>query len=82
MVDVELTALLMSDNLAAMETRLGSVDGEKIDCLNEWPHVTLWTASGVAAKKASTLPLLVSQGKATRIEFDPPVVITGEVQFF
>ncbi|CAO2814431.1 unnamed protein product [Amaranthus hypochondriacus] len=82
MVDVELTALLMSDNLAALEAHLGSVDGEKIDCLIEWPHVTLWTASGVAAKEASTLPLLVSQGKATRIEFDPPVVITGEVQFF
>ncbi|XP_021746101.1 tRNA ligase 1-like [Chenopodium quinoa] len=81
-VDVELTALLISDNMAALEARIGSVDGEKIESKNEWPHVTLWTASGIAAKEASTLPQLVAQGKASRIEIDPPVVIVGEVDFF
>ncbi|KAL2938275.1 tRNA ligase 1, partial [Bienertia sinuspersici] len=81
-VDVKLTALLFSDNLAAFEACLGSVDGEKINSKNEWPHVTLWTASGVAAKEASTLPRLVLEGKACRIEIDPPVVIDGEVEFF
>ncbi|XP_057248037.1 tRNA ligase 1 isoform X3 [Beta vulgaris subsp. vulgaris] len=81
-VDVEFTALLLSDNVAALEARLGSVDGEKINCKNKWPHATLWTASGIAAKEASTLPELVSQGMASRIEIDPPVLITGEVEFF
>ncbi|XP_021836352.2 tRNA ligase 1 isoform X2 [Spinacia oleracea] len=81
-VDVELVALLFSANVAALEVCLGSVDDEKIESKNEWPHVTLWTASGVAAKQASTLPQLVAQGKASRIEIDPPVVIQGVVQFF
>lgn len=81
-VDVEFTALMLSDNLAALEAHLGSVDGEKINSKNEWPHVTLWTASGVAAREASTLPQLVAQGKASRIEIDPPAVIAGEVEFF
>lgn len=81
-VDVELTALLMSDSLAAFEARLGSVDGEEINSRNEWPHVTLWTASGVAAKEASTLPRLLSEGKAYRVEIDPPVVLAGKVEFF
>lgn len=81
-VDVELVALLFSANVAALEVCLGSVDDEKIESKNEWPHVTIWTASGVAAKQASTLPQLVAQGKASRIEIDPPVVIQGVVQFF
>ncbi|XP_021734193.1 tRNA ligase 1-like [Chenopodium quinoa] len=81
-VDVELTALLMSDNMAALEARIGSVDDEKIESKNEWPHVTLWTAPGITAKEANALPQLVAQGKASRIEIDPPVVIVGEVDFF
>ncbi|CAK9174417.1 unnamed protein product [Ilex paraguariensis] len=81
-VPVDMIALLFSDQLAALEARLGSVDGEKISSKNQWPHVTLWTAEGVAAKEANTLPQLVSEGKATRIEINPPVTITGILDFF
>ena len=81
-VPVEMTALLFSDKLAAFEVRLGSVDGEKINSKNEWPHVTLWTAQGIPPKEANTLPQLVSQGSASRVEINPPVTIPGQVEFF
>lgn len=81
-VPLELTALLFSDKLAAFEAWLGSVDGEKINSKNEWPHVTLWTAQGIPPKEANTLPQLVAQGNASRVEINPPVTITGRVEFF
>lgn len=81
-VPVELTALLFSDKMAALEARLGSVEDERVICKNEWPHVTLWTSEGVAAKEANALPQLVSEGKATLVEINPPIVISGMVQFF
>nr|GEU94686.1 tRNA ligase 1 [Tanacetum cinerariifolium] len=80
-IPVDVTALLFSDKLAALETNPGSVDGEKISSKNEWPHLTLWTAQGIPPKEANTLPELVLQGKATRIEFNPPFRISGVMQF-
>ncbi|KAF2321837.1 hypothetical protein GH714_003034 [Hevea brasiliensis] len=81
-VPVELTALLFTDKMAALEAQPGSVDGEKIVSKNEWPHATIWTAEGVAPKEANTLPRLFSEGKATRVEFSPPITISGTVQFY
>ncbi|KAJ8425984.1 hypothetical protein Cgig2_009491 [Carnegiea gigantea] len=81
-VPVELTALLFSAKLAAFEARLGSVDGEKINSKNEWPHVTLWTAQGIPPKEANNLPQLVAQGNASRVEINPPVTVAGRVEFF
>lgn len=81
-VPVEMTALLFSDKLAALEAEPGSVDGEKISSKNEWPHVTLWTAEGITAKEANMLPQLHTQGMATRIEINPPIQITGTLQFY
>uniref|UniRef100_A0A7N1A6Z7 tRNA ligase phosphodiesterase domain-containing protein n=1 Tax=Kalanchoe fedtschenkoi TaxID=63787 RepID=A0A7N1A6Z7_KALFE len=80
-VPVEITALLFSDKLAALEAHIGSVDGERIKSLNEWPHITLWTAQGVPPKEANTLPQLHSEGKATRIEISPPITISGPLEF-
>ncbi|KAM0008902.1 putative tRNA ligase 1 [Helianthus debilis subsp. tardiflorus] len=80
-VPVDVTALLLSDKLAALEAQPGSIDGQKITSKNEWPHLTLWTAQGIPPKEANTLPELVLQGKATRIEFNPPFTITGVLQF-
>ncbi|XP_022157928.1 tRNA ligase 1 [Momordica charantia] len=81
-VPVELTALLFSDKMAAFEAHLGSVEDERVVSKNEWPHVTLWTREGVAAKEANTLPQLVSEGKATLVELNPPTIISGTVKFF
>lgn len=81
-VPVDFTALLFSDKIAALEVRLGSVNGEKINSKNEWPHATLWTAPGTAPKEASTLPHLVSEGKATRIDIEPPASVSGVVDFY
>ncbi|KAG8387723.1 hypothetical protein BUALT_Bualt02G0051100 [Buddleja alternifolia] len=81
-VPVDMTALLFSDRMAALEAEPGVVDGEKIISKNEWPHVTLWTAQGVTAKEANTLPQLFAEGKATRVEIKPPVTITGILEFF
>ena len=38
-VPVELTALLFTDEMAALEAEISSVDGEKAVPKNEWPHV-------------------------------------------
>lgn len=81
-VPVDLTALFFSDNMAALEASPGSVDGETITSKNPWPHVTLWTAAGVAPKEANRLPELISEGKATRIVISPPITISGTLEFF
>ncbi|KAI3893597.1 hypothetical protein MKW92_052267 [Papaver armeniacum] len=81
-VPINLTSLLFSDKCAALEACLGSVDGEKISSKNEWPHVTIWTAPGVPAKEANTLPQLVSEGKAIRISINPPFTISGTLDFY
>ncbi|KDP44108.1 hypothetical protein JCGZ_05575 [Jatropha curcas] len=81
-VPVQLTALLFTDKMAALEAELGSVDGEKVVSKNEWPHVTIWTGEGVAPKEANTLPQLVTEGKATRVEISPPITIFGTLEFY
>ena len=81
-VPVHLTALLFTDKMAALDAQLGSVDGEKVVSKNEWPHVTIWTGEGVAAKEANMLPQLLGEGKANRVEINPPVTIQGTLEFF
>ncbi|KAL8553570.1 hypothetical protein ACS0TY_002035 [Phlomoides rotata] len=81
-VPIDMCWLLFSDTLAALEAEPGIVDGEKLISKNEWPHVTLWTAEGVAPKEANKLPQLHAQGKATRVQIDPPITITGILNFF
>lgn len=82
-IPVEMTALFFSDELAALEGHPGSSsDGEKVTSKNVWPHVTLWTAEGIAAKEANNLPQLFSEGKATKIEIDPPITVTGTVEYY
>ncbi|KAF9589671.1 hypothetical protein IFM89_026926 [Coptis chinensis] len=81
-VPVDLSSLLFSDKLAALETRLGSVGGDKILSKNQWAHATIWTAKGAAAKEASTLPKLLSEGKATRIDINPHITISGTLDFY
>lgn len=79
---VELTALLFSDKVAAFEAFPGSVEGEKIVPKNEFPHITLWTSKGVSAKDANMLPQLFAEGKANRIDFNPPINVSGTVEFY
>ncbi|KAL3850759.1 hypothetical protein ACJIZ3_012641 [Penstemon smallii] len=81
-VPIAMTALLFSDKLAALEANPGDIGGEKLSSKNEWPHVTLWTAQGIKAKDANMLPQLVTQGKATRLEINPPITITGVLEFY
>ncbi|CAI9105205.1 OLC1v1004078C1 [Oldenlandia corymbosa var. corymbosa] len=81
-VPVVLTALLFTEKMAAFEAEPGSVNGEKISSKNQWPHVTLWTGAGGTAKDANMLQQLFLDGKATRVEIDPPITITGILQFF
>lgn len=81
-VPVEFTALLFSDKMAALEARVGSVNGDKVVCKNDWPHATIWTAPNVPPKEANTLPQLVSEGKATRLVIDPPITIPGVLDFY
>ncbi|XP_030506029.2 tRNA ligase 1 [Cannabis sativa] len=81
-VPVKFSALLFTDNMAAFEANLGSVEGEQVISKNQWPHVTIWTGEGVLAKEANTLPELLSQGKATCIHIDPPVTISGTLNFY
>ncbi|CAA6667532.1 unnamed protein product [Spirodela intermedia] len=82
-VPVELTALLVSDKLAAFEAAIGCVDdGERISSKNEWPHVTVWAGAGASPKDANDLPRLVSEGTATRIDINPPLTLSGTVDFY
>lgn len=81
-VPVELTALLFTDEMAALEAEVGSVDGEKVIPKNEWPHVTIWTGEKIAAKEANRLPQLLLEGKAIRIEINPPIIVSGKLEFY
>ncbi|XP_047080662.1 tRNA ligase 1-like [Lolium rigidum] len=79
---VSFNALFYTDKMAALEAQLGTVNGETIVSRNDWPHCTLWTAAGVGPKKANTLPQLVSEGKAKRVPVDPPITISGVLDFY
>eukprot|EP01018_Ginkgo_biloba_P015904 Gb_26327 [translate_table: standard] len=81
-VPVQFTALLFSDRLAALEARIGCIGEEKVSSKNEWPHLTIWTGAGATPKEANSLPKLVSEGRATRIEFREPFTLTGVIDFF
>ncbi|CAN6197166.1 unnamed protein product, partial [Urochloa humidicola] len=81
-VPVSFNALYYNDKMAALEAQLGAVNGEQIKSRNEWPHATLWTAPGVAPKEANMLPQLASEGKATRVRIDPPLTISGVLDFY
>lgn len=81
-VPVSFSAFLYTDKMAALEAQLGTVNGEKVSSRNDWPHVTLWTAPGVAAKEANTLPQLVSEGRAKRVLIDPAITIAGVLDFY
>ncbi|KAL4592202.1 hypothetical protein LXL04_005189 [Taraxacum kok-saghyz] len=80
-VPVEVHAVLFSDKLAALEVNPGSIDGQQISCKNPWPHLTLWTAEGIPPKEANLLPHLFLEGKATRVDINPPFSVTGILQF-
>ncbi|ONK75258.1 uncharacterized protein A4U43_C03F15000 [Asparagus officinalis] len=81
-VPVDFTAMFFTDKMAALEARLGSVNGEKVVSKNQWPHATLWTAPGTAAREANALPELHLEGKATRIDIDPPITVSGVLEFY
>ncbi|KAM0897275.1 hypothetical protein ACQ4PT_022646 [Festuca glaucescens] len=81
-VPVSFNAFFYTDKMAALEVQLGMVNGETIVSRNDWPHVTVWTAAGVGPKKANTLPQLVSEEKAKRVAIDPPITITGVIDFY
>ncbi|PKA45602.1 hypothetical protein AXF42_Ash010941 [Apostasia shenzhenica] len=81
-VPVEFTALLFSEHLAALEAQIGSINGEQISSKNEWPHATIWTAPGAAAKEANLLNQLHSEGRAARIDIHPPVTVDGVMDFY
>ncbi|XP_006657526.2 tRNA ligase 1 [Oryza brachyantha] len=81
-VPVMFNAFLFSDKMAALEVDLGTANGEKITSRNDWPHATLWTAPGVAPKEANELPQLVSEGKAKRVAIDPPITVSGVLDFY
>lgn len=80
-VPVDVGAVLFSDKLAALEVNPGCIDGQKVSSKNEWPHLTLWTAQGIPPKEANMLPQLFLEGKATRVEINPPFKIIGVLQF-
>ncbi|TVU41334.1 hypothetical protein EJB05_14841, partial [Eragrostis curvula] len=81
-VPVSFNALYYSDKMAALGAQLGTVNGEQINSRNEWPHSTIWTAPGVAAKEANTLPQLAAEGKAKLVPIDPPITISGVLDFY
>ncbi|KAL9399187.1 hypothetical protein Peur_008148 [Populus x canadensis] len=81
-VPVELTALIFTAEMAALEAEIGSVDSEKAVPKNEWPRVTIWTGEKMAAKEANRLPQLLLEGKATRFEINPPITISGTLGLY
>ncbi|QHO54985.1 uncharacterized protein DS421_3g61520 [Arachis hypogaea] len=62
-VPVELTALLYSDKMAAFEAFPGSVEGEKIDSKNEWPHVTYGLLKAFLPKRPTCCHICLQMGK-------------------
>ena len=81
-VPVSFNALFYNDKMAALEAQLGMVNGETVVSRNHWPHGTLWTAAGVAPKEANKLPQFVSEEKAKRVPIDPPITISGVLDFY
>lgn len=80
-IQVQITAFLFSEKMCALEAIIPANE-HRASSQNEWPHVTVWTAPGTRPKEASSLPRLVSQGQASRIDFSVPFFLTGVVQLF
>ncbi|MCO5574341.1 hypothetical protein L7F22_028124 [Adiantum nelumboides] len=77
-VSVKLKALLFSSKMCALEVQI--MQNERgIYSQNEWPHVTVWTAQGTKAKEANALPLMVTRGHASRVDF-APVTVSGVLE--
>lgn len=80
-VPIQLTAILFSEKLCAFEAQWESAPDQAILSRNSWPHVTLWTDKGTAAKEANSLPRLAEAGEASRFVLQTPKTVIGEVQF-
>lgn len=78
-IPIQLTAFLFSERMCALEVVIPANE-HKISSLNEWPHVTVWTAEGTRPKEANSLPQLSSQGQASRVNFSAPFILNGVVE--
>uniref|UniRef100_A0A7I4CXU8 tRNA ligase phosphodiesterase domain-containing protein n=1 Tax=Physcomitrium patens TaxID=3218 RepID=A0A7I4CXU8_PHYPA len=77
---VQLVALLYSNELVALEVSLTTEKNTSLS-MNEWPHLTVWTAPGIKAKEANNLPQMVKTGKASRLDLKP-VTLSGQINFY
>lgn len=80
-LDVEATALLFSDKVAAIELRVphhDSIPAPK----NSFPHMTVWCSEGTEAYQSNQLPEEVNCGKAERVAFGEPVPLRGTFSFW
>jgi hypothetical protein len=86
-VDVTITGILWNDEIAALGVEVASDTKDKPDLpvpapKNAFPHITLWHQPDVGPSHSNELPALVETGKATRIDFDEPVVIQGVISLW
>ncbi|KAG0576428.1 hypothetical protein KC19_5G079000 [Ceratodon purpureus] len=79
--EVQLTALLFSEKLVAVEVQLAASGEKAVVSKNEWPHLTVWTAPGMKAKDANRLPQMAESGEATRVELQP-ATLSGHINFY
>ena len=79
-VQLQATGLLWNKDVAALSVAISdtTMDGQAVPpCSNSFSHVTLWCQKGVKPVAANSLPELVDQGGAHRVDFEPPVKLEG-----
>jgi len=85
-VTVTVTGLLWSpQRVAALAVKISKKNQDGVAVpppRNVFVHMTVWCHESATAVEANELPQLVEQGQATRIDFDDPIALTGEVSLW
>ncbi len=86
-VNAKATALLYSDNIAAIEVEIPQVTSGIVRHSvprprNEFQHVTVWCGQDVEAKESNELPEQVAGNLAKKILFNEPISLCGSFSFW
>lgn len=84
-VFVSINAILWNHRIAALsvEIPISTNSGVCIPkCNSTFPHVTVWLEKGASAVESNTLPRLVKENNAFKVELKEPILIQGVISLW
>lgn len=84
-VELKVKGLLWSDRVAALSVEIGEKTSTGVvvpSSTNEFTHITIWHIRKASAVEANKLPSQVDSGKAHKVAFESPFVLTGTFSYW